>query len=258
MSAKEKTGTREWAELTKNIQLGCEAACLYCYARANAVRFKRCAAAAWCSPRPRPFPRVTKFAGRVMFPSAHDITPLNIDRCEEYLARLLESGRQVVIVTKPHYSCVTRLLDSLEPWRSRVIWRMTIGSRSKSTLAFWEPAAPGFAERLSCLDLAHARGWQTSVSMEPILDIHPDQVISRVRHFVTESIWLGLMRDAKRRLTLNLRGLGAGLEAAAAEAARQLAEAWTDEAVLRLVDYYKRDPLVRWKDSIRKVMERSS
>lgn len=245
-----KSGTREWAEVTKNIQLGCENGCLYCFAKATAIRFKRMGSYNWDHrPQARPFPRVTKFSGRVMFPSAHDITPLNVDRCEEFLRQLLDAGNQVIIVTKPRMACLTRLLKTLRPWRDQVLWRMTIGSFYESRLSFWEPGAPSFRERMDCLRAAHRLGWQTSVSMEPMLDLDPDKVISRVRAYVTESIWLGLMRNVRQRLALNCpcnvaAGIGAG----------KLVEAWTDERVRGLVNVYKNDPLIKWKDSIKTVI----
>jgi DNA repair photolyase len=35
------TGTREWSEYSFNIGLGCSNNCLYCYARQNALRYKK-------------------------------------------------------------------------------------------------------------------------------------------------------------------------------------------------------------------------
>lgn len=251
--SKSKTGTREWADINRNIQTGCPNGCLYCYARADAVRFKRSTTETWSTVQWREYPPVRRFRGRVMFPSTHDITPDNLHRCELYLKLLLEAENQVLVVTKPRFSCVTRLCEALLPWRGQVLFRMTIGSWYRSRLKFWEPGAPDFGERLAALNFAHASGWQTSVSMEPMLDLEPHLVIERVRPFVTESIWLGLMRNHRQRLALNCPGDPAAIEAGIA-----LARAWTDDNVLRLVAFYKRDPLVRWKDSITQVIEKNA
>ena len=244
-----KTGTREWAEVTKNIQIGCEHGCLYCYARASAVRFKKLPSALLETPLAKFVPSARLYSGRIMFPSAHDITPANVERCEEFLKQLLEIGNEVVIVTKPTLSCVNRLLNSLVEWKRQVLWRMTIGSSCTDALLMWEPNAPAFTERLAALRLAHDLGWATSVSMEPMLDTTPWRVIDLVRPYVTESIWLGLMRHHRQRLALNVPH-----NVAARIAGDDLADAWSDEVVILIYRMYQNDPLIRWKDSIRKVV----
>ena len=43
MSKKPISGTKEWSVSSVNCITGCEHNCRYCYARANALRFKRIA-----------------------------------------------------------------------------------------------------------------------------------------------------------------------------------------------------------------------
>lgn len=54
--------------------------------------------------------------------------------------------------------------------KSQMQLRFTIASVNDETLAFWEPKAPRFGERLESLRYAFRRGYRTSVSVEPFLD----------------------------------------------------------------------------------------
>ncbi len=248
---KRKTGTREWAETGRNIQLGCEHDCLYCYAKAAARRFGKASVDSWRIPEAYGYPPSPRKRG-VMFPTAHDITPFHLDRCEDYLKWLLAHENKVVIVSKPNPKCVERLLNTLNLWRSQVLWRFTIGSSNDKWMEFWEPGAPRLNDRLSSLHLANKAGWQTSVSMEPMLDEHPEEVVERVRPFVTESIWIGVMRKVRSRLSLNL-----GRNSLAINAGEALMGFWDDTRVLDLVARFQHDPVILWKDSIQEVIRRN-
>ena len=64
--------------------------------------------------------------------------------------------------------------------REQLLFRFTVGSAKDDVLSFWEPGAPTFAERMASLELAWAHGYQTSVSCEPMLDGHIEDVVHRV------------------------------------------------------------------------------
>jgi DNA repair photolyase len=115
-----KTGTREWAEETRNLYVGCRHDCKYCYARANALRFGRIESAdQWTNMS------INKNAAtymnqskntirarnprRIMFPSTHDLFPEHLDVVTGALKSWLESENQVLIVTKPHCDVVKHL-----------------------------------------------------------------------------------------------------------------------------------------------------
>jgi DNA repair photolyase len=103
-------GTQEWAASNVNIQDGCEHDCRYCYAKTMAIRFRRAAAASWSKPRLRQHDLdrgFTRRAGRIMFPTAHDITPRNLDECLMVLNRMLAAGNDLLVVSKPWLACVT-------------------------------------------------------------------------------------------------------------------------------------------------------
>jgi hypothetical protein len=109
----------------------------------------------------------------IMFPSSHDITPAILESCLTVLGKLLAAGNQVLVVSKPHEVCVTRLCAELAGHRGGLEFRFTITSASDELLARWEPGAPRYQERLRCLDLALAANFTTSVSVEPFLDEDP-------------------------------------------------------------------------------------
>lgn len=91
--------------------------------------------------------------------------------------------------------CIDKLTNSgLDPTKFR--FRFTIGSTDDSLLKFWEPYAPSFDERFACLQLAHSRGYDCSVSMEPMLE-PPYKVMNAIDPYVS-SVWLGYMNYQKR------------------------------------------------------------
>ncbi|HAS81923.1 MAG TPA: hypothetical protein DCS43_04430 [Verrucomicrobia bacterium] len=106
------TGTQEWAASNVNIQDGCEHDCRYCYAKTMAIRFKRMTAESWAIPQLREHDLKRSFtqrSGRIMFPTAHDITERNIEECLLVLKRMLSAGNDVLIVSKPCLVCMEKL-----------------------------------------------------------------------------------------------------------------------------------------------------
>jgi len=206
LNRKSKSGTREWSEHSVNIQLGCEYGCRYCYAKYDAVcRYGRCIEPDWARPvmdQKKVDGRFGKYRGVVMFPTCHDITPRNLSECLVVLRKLLEAGNQVLIVTKPAWSCITMICEMLKDFRNQVTFRFTIGSGSPNVLKFWEPRAPGLAQRLGCLQYASESGYATSVSCEPFLDPWPQHVYEACLPWLTDSFWLGLLNRLDQRVDL--------------------------------------------------------
>lgn len=245
------TGTKEWAASNVNVQNGCEHDCRYCFAKCMALRFHRTTADDWRTPvlRQRDVNRGRgKCRGTIMFPSSHDITPANVDTCAAVLEKLLAACNLVMIVSKPHLECVRKMCDRLPQYRGRILFRFTIGSADDRVLGYWEPGAPAFAERLAALRYAREQGFETSLSCEPMLDANIDAVISAVRPLVSHSIWLGRANRLVQTVTMNCPG-----DSQAIASARALVHVWNDEAVRGLYERFKNDPLIRWKDSIKRV-----
>lgn len=174
-------GTKEWADRSENCLNGCSHDCKYCYAKATAVRFGHNTPLNWKNETLKPNilkKGFRKWEGKIMFPSAHDITPAHLDDCMDYLEHMLRPGNQVTIVTKPHLDCVKAICQEFGWYKDKILFRFTIGSSDLTTLKFWEPNAPDFTERLESLKYAFSQGYQTSVSCEPMLDNNVGNVMA--------------------------------------------------------------------------------
>lgn len=250
-----KTGTKEWAASNVNIQRGCEHGCRYCYARCMMVNWlKKCTAEQWLEPvinNSAVDADYGKRKGIVMFPSTHDITPRNLSECLCVLRKLLDAGNRVLIVSKPHWSCITLMCETLQEYRCQLMFRFTIGSKNNEVLSFWEPDAPGFEERMSCLRYAYYGRYITSVVSEPYLDGDVVDLYLEVKPFITDSFWIGKLRDFNRRVDMS--GVTAEQET---KFVKPLKAAQTDEAVRRIYNQLNVERLVKWKDSVREVIEK--
>jgi len=136
-----------------------------------------------------------KMAGRVMFPTSHDIVdiPGIREACFTTLGKLLESNNEVLVTTKPSFSIIQQIDNLYSGYKKYLQFRFTITSVDNNLLQFWEPNAPLFEERLESLKYAFDRKYRTSVSIEPFLDRKPQVLVSMVEPFCTESIWIGKM-----------------------------------------------------------------
>ena len=249
-----KTGTKELAAVNVNIQRGCEHNCRYCYARYNAVcRFKQCTDAEWLQPeinQAKVDHRRGKYDGLVMFPSSHDVTPLNINEYLAVLRRLLDAGNDVLIVTKPHWSCITVIAEAYEKYKSQIQFLFTIGSTDSGVLEFWEPRAANFDERLSCLQYAFHRGYKTGVICEPFLDAFPTHVYAATKDYITGDFWFGAMRDFDSRV--NLAGARGDELHRYFEPLKKLQSETFIKSVAAVL---RNKPHVKFKDSVRKIIE---
>ena len=250
---KRKTGTREWATETANCFLGCEHDCRYCYARAMALRTGRLRARDnWSKPVPNHAAlskRWGKHGGVIMFPSTHDITPANVMDCGGFLAEILKPGNRVLIVSKPHAGVVDYLCKLLARWGEQVEFRFTIGARDDALLRYWEPSAPGFDERMNAAEMADGHGYNVSFSVEPMLD--SADILGLVAEMTpfAETIWIGKMNQVRRRVQI--------YDDEDRRQVERIEQGQTDERIMEVVAALESDPLIRWKDSIQEVIERT-
>ena len=166
-------GYKEWTASAVNCCTGCSNNCRYCYAKGMAIRFKRLTAEEWPIERVRQKDvdrRQRLCAGRIMFPSSHDITPGNFEACMSVLDKLIGAGNEVLIVSKPRYDIIREVCLEFREDRDKILFRFTIGAMNDEILNFWEPGAPSFEDRLDSLAYAFDSGYKTSVSIEPMLD----------------------------------------------------------------------------------------
>lgn len=242
------TGTREWAEVTENIQIGCANGCLYCYAAHNATRFNLRKRVDWAKEELTKRAEIQSYPARdgvVMFPSTHDITPFNVDAYIRVALLILAKGNRLLIVSKPRLACVQKMIEAFQPYREQILFRFSIGTMDHSAASFWEPGAPPPDERVVSLLFAFDAGFQTSVSIEPIVGGigAAVTVVNYCRSMVTETIWIGKMNKARLRVPPEYLG-----------AVKIIEDLQRDEKILDLYDLLKADPLIRWKDSIKEVV----
>ena len=247
-------GTKEWSEHSYNISQGCSHGCLYCYAREMALRNGRIITAAGWLCESVNLSKVSqsnrRFDGVVMFPTTHDITPAVLPASLQTLKKLLSAGNHVLIVSKPHLAVIKTLCKALANHRDNIQFRFTIGSLDESVCAFWEPGAPGPKERIEALEHAFENGFQTSVSMEPMLGDMEQmcRLVEAVDPFVTGTIWLRKMNDITRRVDQRIPR--------AKQAIAVIQSQQSDANIQRLYSMLKANPKVRWKDSVKSVFRK--
>lgn len=245
-------GTAEWAVSNVNYLKGCSNDCKYCYSKEMSIRFKRKTFETWKNEEVNwaAYNKSVRYRdGYIMFPSTHDITPEHLTLAIDYLKRLLSNGNKVLIVSKPSYKCIKKICDSFSDFKDCILFRFTIGSSNSETLHFWEPNAPDYEERKKSLVYAYKEGFQTSISCEPMLDDRVDRVIDDLASYVTDAIWLGKMNFAIRRLRTNGQ-----LNAETQAAAERLLQWQSDANIKALYKKYKNNPLIKWKESIKKIV----
>ena len=245
------SGTREWAVAEINCNVGCPHDCRYCYARVAALNKGLIDSVSdWTRPRTinsevessRPL-----YDGQVMFPTAHDIVAENLEEALQVLSRLLEAGNQVLVVSKPSRFCIEQICDRFNEHRQQILFRFTITSRNSDILGFWEPGAPAYQERLESLQLAFERGFQTSVSIEPMLDLDDVQaMIDEIEPYVSHSIWVGKLNRVEERVTIDSKEVAAEVE--------RIRYEQQDRHIIDLYEVLKEHPLIRWKESIKLVV----
>lgn len=245
-------GTYEWAVENANFISGCSNNCKYCYSREMAIRFKRKTADNWSTEEvnSNQFNRkVKKVDGFIMFPSSHDITPVNLTNTIVFLRKLLEAKNNILIVSKPHFEVIEAICSNFSEYRKNILFRFTIGSKNTETLKFWEPEAPSFEERIKCLKYAYDKGFETSISCEPMLDSNTIGLVSDLQDYVTDFIWIGKANFLLRRLTMN--GI---TDDETMEIAKKLIESQSESHIRLLYKQLKNNPKIKWKESIKKVL----
>jgi len=250
--SKRKTGTKEWSVASVNFHNGCKNRCRYCYAKADALRYKRIDhhdewGTTYCTTREKDVrKKQKKYDGVVMVPSTHDLWPENLDDAMTVIGNLLEVGNRVLVVSKPLPECIDVLCDEFDG--SGLEFRFSIGARSDEVLRYWEPGAPSFKERVYCLARAWRCGFETSVSCEPLLDADDlDGLFATVAPFITDSFWIGMMNRMKSRVP-------------PPETEEDvfywdmIEEGQTRENILSIYSQFHDSKLIRWKDSCKKVL----
>lgn len=244
---KEIFGTKEWAAHSANVTIGCSHNCTYCYSRDAYKKYDK-SGISWEVERVDEKAlnkKWTKKEGTIMFPTKHDITIHNLSDCVTVLTNILNAGNTVLIVSKPDPIVVRELIDHLEPYKDNILFRFTIGSINDDILSFWEPGAPTFEERFESLRIAYNAGFETSVSMEPLLDNTPEEtliLVNALKPYVTNSIWIGKMNRPEERLDTITPFI------------EEYLSNQDDANILVIYNVFKNDEKIKWKESIKKVV----
>jgi DNA repair photolyase len=182
-----------------------------------------------------------------MFPTTHDITPALLTPALRVIRRLLDSGNELLIVSKPHLECIEAICRETWANQEQVTFRFTIGAFDPDVLSYWEPGAPGFYERLACLKFAYASDFKTSVSAEPLLDYdHAPALAEKLLPFITDSLWIGKLNNIRQRVKVE--------NARDREEVSKIEANQTDSKIKALYEALRHEPKIKWKESIKKVV----
>lgn len=181
-----------------------------------------------------------------MFPSSHDIVDIpEVEKaCFDVLAKLFKRGNDVLVTTKPRETIIKKIHSVFSDYKEQIQFRFTITSRNDDLLKFWEPNAPLFEERMSCLEFAFSNDYKTSVSIEPFLDHDPQTLVKMVAPCSTESIWIGKMNYIPRN----------HLPESSLFYYSEIRKNCEKEHLLKIHKDLKDFPKIRFKDSIRSAL----
>jgi len=160
------------------------------------------------------------------------------------LRKLLDADNDVLIVSKPHWDCITVICEALKKYQRQITFRFTIGSTKSDILKFWEPGAPSFQERLSCLQYAYQAGYNTSVSCEPYLDQHVVYTYTACKGWIADSFWIGKLRNFNSRVRID-----DATEGQIIKYVDPLKAAMVDFVFKQMHRVLDGQPLIKWKDS---------
>ncbi len=246
-------GANQWGNHKVNCCKGCSNGCRYCYARGLAMQRKQITGVnEWLNEivRPKDVFKGRKYVGvkkSIMFPTTHDITPNNFWACFHVLEKLLKAGNRVKVVSKPHSECIETFCDGFKRYKKQILFRFSIGCMDNSVLSLWEPNAPAYEERKACLMHAHSNGFQTSVSVEPMLDAaHIDDLVADLRPYVTEAIWIGTMNYIHRFVDME--------NPTVAQDVQRIQAGQTLQAIQAIHSRHMNDPKVKWKETVSKML----
>jgi DNA repair photolyase len=243
------------SEFSFNIQRGCSANCVYCYSKYNALhKYKNIKSEEeWLEPViniAKANKKWEKMDGLIMFPTTHDIDPNNIEYSLTTLKNILKVGNEVLIVSKPNYNCIVRLTDQLKEYKDKILFRFTITSSNNSVLKIMEPGASSYEERIKSLKLAYEKGFNTSVSIEPLIGglNELDVIYEAVCPYVNDTIWVGKMNKIEERVNMKSAEVRKIINYINAEQ--------TDDKIFIIYDAYHKEEFIEWKDSIKNVIKK--
>jgi len=182
----------EYAPLAANLYNGCEHACVYCYVppvlRKNCEEFH-----VKIKPRENILEKLSKDAEKlngddrtILLSFTHDpYQPIEMELqiTRQAIKKLMENELRFTILTKGGTRAV-RDFDLLENY-AKCSFGTTIVFLDQNMASEWEPNAPVIADRIEAIRIAHEKGIQTWVSLEPVIDVDQAfQVIAFLHRWV--------------------------------------------------------------------------
>lgn len=256
-------GTHEWCNVTFNSSKSCEGGCLFCYAWIDAIfrgregkddyGIKMLEKDEWWQVWAD---REEKFI--IMYPSIHDTNTKNMAQVFFNISlMMLAKNVYVLFVTKPNYTVMKLFAKLLYQYRDRIFFRLTMTTNDEEQLKFWEPNAPSFNDRLKSIKLLCKRGFQTSVSCEPMMPpmmvgnyvesmiAYVDSILPYVQH----EFWLGMMNHVPVERYHN-----APLTEEMRQKFASVTQYYTEANIVALVRHYHQHPKIQWKESVKRYM----
>jgi DNA repair photolyase len=239
-------GTKEWSDVSKNCIKGCSNDCVYCYGKKGAIHWGRIQKENWHAMEynPNSVKYIKKERGKIMFPTTHDLHIEHVDWWMPFLKGLLEKGNEILIVSKPQFAAINLICESFHQYANQMEFRFTIGT-DEDTRKFWEPNAPPIQERIQALKLAYESGYETSISMEPLLTHTPEKLITKISPYVTGTIWIGKMNYLSAKW-FNENTIKWYYEMKSINSYDNMKKVYENN---------KGNPKIRWKDSVRKLLK---
>jgi len=248
----------EWTLSRNNVNFstGCSNNCLYCYGRymPYANKLSKIAKAKgkefnWGEAKIRK-KDVNKSQplrdGRIGFPTSHDITPENLNDYLTVLGKLLKAGNEVMIISKPKLECIKSICQASAFFKDKILFRFTITAKSADISKFWEPNAPAYEERIQSLKFAFDNGFQTSVSMEPMLEFpRVQEMVEDMMPYITDALWFGKMNHIKAYNSPDEK---------LKEELKKVEDGQSDENIKLLYSLYKDDPKIKWKLAFKELL----
>jgi hypothetical protein len=183
-----------------------------------------------------------------MTPTSHDIFQSNMVDLVTAWKKMLDVDHELLIVSKPRIECIKYICKELKDYKDKITFRFTITSDDQEILDVFEPLAPTFDERMTCLEYAREMGFETSVSIEPFLS-DPVSTVEHLLPWVTGEIWIGAMNNFPSEKIIGYKFT----EREQYQIDRLKNDEYTFENHERIVNTLRNDPNIQWKESFVKM-----
>ena len=171
---------REYSPLALNLYRGCAHACTYCYAPdATFVQKENFSSPDFIAPRANVLKLLAQEAKKMAGDPREILLSFTSDPYQPLekeagitrgaLEILMAHGLTATILTKGGAWGVIRDMDLLK-MNPRNAWSATLTHDDPAVSLEWEPGAALPADRIDSLRIAHAAGFKTWVSFEPVID----------------------------------------------------------------------------------------